>query len=250
MGLRSNFKRLHKDYYPTFDPKAVQPLIPHLRKGVVYAEPAAGRGHLIRQLEPHATCLWATDIEIREDLLVPGIQQRDALTLESSFGAEMFITNPPWSRDILHPLIVRLSDIAPTWLLFDSNWANTKQSSRYMSRCRRIVSVGRIIWMEGTKTASKDDCSWYLFDRPVHGSVPAFYGRGVPAPDQTKRPKRVCYDCGQTIDRFGKWRLQNRNGILTPVHIHCDNPDSRYAKGDEPLAPAPLLDWMKDVTCA
>ena len=54
----------------------------------------------------------------------PTVSQADALVV--TWGPEViqhqncvFITNPPWDRKVLHPLIVHLSDQAPTWLLFD-----------------------------------------------------------------------------------------------------------------------------------
>lgn len=40
-----------------------------------------------------------------------------------------------------------------------------------------------------------------------------------------------------------KWTLAQRNGVLTPVHRHCDNPNSYYPAGQAPVAPAPLLEW-------
>jgi hypothetical protein len=52
--------------------------------------------------------------------------QWNALDIQA---ASMFITNPPWDRKVLHPLIEHLSSIAPTWLLFDADWMHTKQSS-------------------------------------------------------------------------------------------------------------------------
>ena len=42
----------------------------------------------------------------------------------------------------------------------------------------RIVSVGRVKWIAGSKFTGKDNAAWYLFDRPKN--VPAeFYGRAA-----------------------------------------------------------------------
>ena len=41
--------------------------------------------------------------------------------------------------------------LAPTWLLFDADWAHTKQAAPYLRHCSHIVSVGRVHWMAGTQ---------------------------------------------------------------------------------------------------
>jgi hypothetical protein len=89
----------------------------------------------------------------------------------------IIITNPPWDRTLLHPLIEKLSDLRPTWLLFDADWVHTKQSINYLPRLRKIVSIGRVKWFD--KTAGKDNSCWYLFDKPSDIAV-EFYGRKNP----------------------------------------------------------------------
>jgi hypothetical protein len=240
MARRSNFARIDKDHYPTIDPRAVPPLVPHLGGRPLYAEPMAGEGHLIDLLAEHADLAWASTID---GSTRPDIHESDVLNVGPG-DAEMFITNPVWKRPLLHKLIVHLSDMLPTWLLFDSNWANTRQARPYMERCRRIVAVGRLKWIPGTKMSGKEDVSWFLFDKPIAGSAPVFYGRGCLPAEAQHRSRRICHDCGILIDRFGKWRLQMRNGTLTPVHINCQFPSSRLAPGEVPTpVPMPLLDW-------
>lgn len=118
-------------------------------------------------------CIQALDIEPqRED-----IAQADSLSaVYVLMPGAVFITNPPWDRKILHPLIERLSDVAPTWLLFDADWMHTRQSAQFMPRLRRIVSVGRVKWIEDSKMTGKDNASWFLFDRP-HNAAAEFFGR-------------------------------------------------------------------------
>jgi hypothetical protein len=62
------------------------------------------------------------------------VTQMDAFDLSEKDcdGANYIITNPPWSRDILHPLILRFVSLRPTWLLFDADWLYTKQAKAYM----------------------------------------------------------------------------------------------------------------------
>lgn len=160
MGKRSDFERRKNDLYKTWDGRAVKALLPHLRPGSLFSEPCAGDGALIRQLV-------AAGLNVQDAMDIdpggPRIRQGDALTADLG-QPEQFITNPPWTREILHPLIERLSGIAPTWLLFDADWMHTKQSIPLISRLRCIVSVGRLKWIEGSKHDGKDNCCWYLFD--------------------------------------------------------------------------------------
>jgi hypothetical protein len=90
--------------------------------------------------------------------------------------AQVVVTNPPWTRSILHPLIDRLSAVWPCWLLFDADWPHTRQSSDLILRCSRIVPIGRVKWMPGTKHVGKDNCCWYEF-LPGHETGPQFVPR-------------------------------------------------------------------------
>lgn len=173
MGKRSNFERRDRDFYPT-PYEAVVPLLPHLTPSARFCEPCAGDGALVDHLTKHGfDCAEARDIEPRRD----NIERKDALTTFAG-NFTCFITNPPWDRKILHPLIEHLSDQHPTWLLFDADWMHTKQAAPYMARCLKIVSVGRVKWIPGSKMTGKDNCCWYLFDR-VDFSAPVFVGRAI-----------------------------------------------------------------------
>jgi len=171
MGKRSNFERVERDFYPT-PLEAVSPLVPHLKPGATFEEPCAGNGALSDALEQHGfLCLYACDIEPQRN----HIATFNAFDIGKCFGS-CFITNPPWDRKILHPLIVHLSMMAPTWLLFDADWMHTKQSADLIKTCVKIVSVGRVKWIEGSKNTGKDNCCWYLFDSK-HTGPTEFYGR-------------------------------------------------------------------------
>jgi hypothetical protein len=131
MGKRSNFERREADFYPT--PRAtVVPLIPYLlRSGIrTFAEPCAGDGALVRHLAPFGLrCAYAGDIRIGQD----------ALALNHYGAVDAIITNPPYTRDLMHRLITHFQRIAPTWLLIDYDWAATKQAAPYMPNCSDIV---------------------------------------------------------------------------------------------------------------
>lgn len=154
MGKHSNFKRRKNDAYMTTDPRAVIPLVQFFGNGYVnYYEPCAGDGSLVTLFNTHSNfvCNGYSDIE------------KDARTTQYSTIAECFVTNPPWSRFLLHDIIENLRKQKPTWLLFDADWMHTQQAIPYIQYCKIIVSVGRVRWIEGTETDGKTDCAWYLF---------------------------------------------------------------------------------------
>lgn len=173
MGKRSDFERKPRDFYAT-PIEAVIALIPHLPDTPFkYIEPCAGDGALVNHLSElsQGTCIQATDIHPESDT----VQEADVFDMTFSATADFIITNPPWNRKILHPMI-ELSDLRPMWLLFDADWPHTKQSTIYMPRLRKIVSIGRVKWEPGSKSVGKDNAAWYLFDKPSTAPT-EFYGR-------------------------------------------------------------------------
>lgn len=170
MGKRSNFKRRPQDKYRTFDPKPAKVLARHIPKGVRYWEPCAAGLQLVDNLSEHgAECVVATDIMPECE----AVFRLDALTVSRQdvecTGVSHIITNPAWTRSVLHPMIALFSSLLPTWLLFDADWVHTEQSSPYQTYLRKVVSVGRVCWIEGTTTKGKDNCAWHLFDQKNPG---------------------------------------------------------------------------------
>ena len=92
-------------------------------------------------------------------------------------AADAIITNPPWSREVLHGLITHFQSIAPTWLLLDADWKQTRQAAPFLPHCSDIVAIGRVKWIEGSKYTGKDNACWYKFDSR-HTAGPVFHGRG------------------------------------------------------------------------
>tara|TARA_R100001377_G_scaffold14880_1_gene7575 strand:- start:1256 stop:1879 length:624 start_codon:yes stop_codon:yes gene_type:complete len=207
MGKRSDFARKKRDFYPT-PVSAVEPLIPHLPERFTYIEPCSGDGALIRALSSFEGVAhggkfcpileYASDIspswKVKPLTAIAGHDEerpncghgfkayiRDVFDIEDAdMNVDFFITNPPWSRDVLHPMIMHLSLILPTWLLFDADWMHTKQAARYLPYCKQIVSVGRVKWIPDSPHTGKDNCAWYLFEtdtRAPDASVD-FHGRG------------------------------------------------------------------------
>jgi len=191
MGKRSHFERREADFYPT--PRAaVVPLIPHLRGIRNFAEPCAGDGALIRHLEEFGLrCVFAGDIR----------NGQDALALDSYGAADAIITNPPWSREVLHGLVTHFQSIAPTWLLLDADWKQTRQAAPFLPHCSDIVAIGRVKWIEGSKFTGKDNACWYKFDSR-HTAGPVFHWRDQGEVIPSRRT-RICEQCGK---RYEQWQ--------------------------------------------
>lgn len=167
MGKRSDFKRRPMDDYRTIDQRAVEALLPFIIDIRTFAEPCCGEFDLVKTLaESGLHCVHAGDLKY-------GI---DAMDLDHELRFDAIITNPPWTRSVLHPMILHFQQLAPTWLLFDADWAHNKHAAPYLKTCSHIVSVGRLIWMPGTKMSGKDNCCWYRFWRN-HEGPSKFYGR-------------------------------------------------------------------------
>lgn len=173
MGKRSSFERVERDFYPT-PAEAVVPLLPHIAPRTRFCEPCAGDGALVGHLTAAGhVCASAWDIEPRG----PSIDRHDALNRLIG-NIDCFITNPPWRRDILHPLILHLTEQHPAWLLFDADWIHTRQATPYLWLLRKVVSVGRVKWIPDSRFTGKDNCAWHLFDREAEG-LPVFIGRAA-----------------------------------------------------------------------
>lgn len=194
--------RARHDFYATIDPRAVAALRPHIVDvGFTYAEPCAGDGDLIELLRPFGVeCAWAMDIEPRRRSIAVG--NAFDLSADDVAGVDCFITNPPWSRPVLHGLIVHLSRLRPTWMLFDAGWMFSGQARPYLATCTDIVAVGRLRWfppkpkpMRATSESDADykkrcrkargddatsDCAWYRFDASARQRCPRFWPKIAP----------------------------------------------------------------------
>jgi hypothetical protein len=167
MGRRSDFRRRPHDAYHTIDPRAVRSLKPYLYGVRSFAEPCAGDRDLVDGLEAIGLkCVQQSDLK----------DGTDALQLTCFNRADAIITNPPWTRQLLHPLILHFSKHLPTWLLYDSDWAYNKMAVPYLDQCSDIIAVGRLRWIEGTTQTGKDNVSWYRFWHQHRGST-RFHGR-------------------------------------------------------------------------
>lgn len=176
MSKRSKkFDPRPRDLYETFDHRAVDALMPHLPATYTYyAEPCAGNGALIENMSRYArvgggpVCRYTGDIASGRNAF--DLNYNDLI----GHGCAFIITNPPWTREILHEMIVHFAMLKPTWLLFDSDWAFTQHASRIGVYPRKIVSVGRIKFIRGSQNSGFDNCAWYFFDGAHKGPAELF----------------------------------------------------------------------------
>jgi len=177
MGKRSNFELQDRDLYPTIDPSAVLPLLWWARtydpRFLSYAEPCAGDGSLIRQLVG-LDCRWKSDIHPLKE----GIQKLDAHNLQESHveNCDYIITNPPYSWNVLCPMLDRFPKLRPTWLLLPADMMHNKRMAPYMRRCSVALSIGRLYWRDN-KIRGKDNYVWALFLNGIVGQT-NFISRG------------------------------------------------------------------------
>jgi hypothetical protein len=181
MSKRASGKheRRDRDFYATTPVKPVLALLPHLPGAVSFCEPCAGDGRLIRHLQKAGhVCTDAFDIQPQRHPIRTG----DARTARVASSARLIITNPPWERDTLHRIIRNLAAQRPTWLLLEADWAFTQQAVPFGPHCRKIVSVGRVRWLEGTPEDQGadgfDNAAWYLFDSRSRGRTEFVWRRG------------------------------------------------------------------------
>lgn len=173
MAKRSDFVRVERDYYRTFDPKAGAALRPFIDGVELAIEPFAGAGDLTDQFKEID---WLeTDIEPQ----IERIAKRDAFryTPAELGSVDAIITNPPWSRPLMHKAIEHFAPHIQTWFLLDANWVWTKQAKPYIDKyLTDIVTIGRLKWIEGTTMSGKDDCAWFRF-APDKAEPTRFFGR-------------------------------------------------------------------------
>ena len=103
---------------------------------------------------------------------------QDALLLDAAdvAGADAIITNPPWTRELLHPLISHFQQLKPTWLLFDADWCHT-QAGRAIPPPLQPHRVGRPGEVDSGLAVHRQGQRRLVAFRPRHDEGPRFYGR-------------------------------------------------------------------------
>jgi hypothetical protein len=176
MSKRSDFKKVPKDFYPTTDKKVLVDVFLRDIQGKTYAEPCWGEGDLEDLLRGNR-CLWRSDLRDTS----PMSKQMDGLkvTPYDVRDCDLIVTNPPFSKDVLLPLIDHWITLKPTWLLLPADLMHNKYFGPYMEKCAKVVSIGRICWFpaEGKRVASTDNFCWYFWEKDAKETTTVFVGK-------------------------------------------------------------------------
>jgi len=176
MSKRSSFEKVPKDFYATVDPNAVPTKFVEFVRGKSYASPCYGNGDLEDLLMEVAVCKWRSDI--RETVGSSKVWDAMRLSKHELEKCDIILENPPFSRDVLLPMIDHFITLKPTWLLLPADCMHNKYFSKYMVKCSKVVSVGRLKWFKDSKHTSTDNFAWYFWKQGASEDTQTiFYGR-------------------------------------------------------------------------
>lgn len=176
MSKRSDFEKVPRDFYPTIDPKAIPTKLVYFIRGKTYAEPCYGNGDLEDLLMDVAICNWRSDI--RETVGSSKVMDALCLSKEDIARCDYILTNPPFSKGVLLPLIDHFVSLKPTWLLLPADYMHNVYFGPYMQRCSRVISVGRLKWFKDSKHTSTDNFVWMFWKKDATTDTRTeFYGR-------------------------------------------------------------------------
>ncbi len=176
LGKRAKYELKPRDKY--FTPyEAVVPLDKVMEYGFSFCEPCAGDGrlvHHIEQLLPGTLCPAAFDIEPNANWVL----QKDALDLteDDVMYCDYIITNPPFTYSILKPLMEKFISLRPTILLLPADYMHNIRMAPFMWQCEWVKSIGRVRWVEGSKTTGVDNFAWFKFNKD-NDQHTQFFGR-------------------------------------------------------------------------
>ncbi len=176
MGKRSSYELKPRDKY--FTPyEAVMPLYGFFDKPINFTEPCAGDGRLVEHIEnliPGSLCVSAFDIEPN----IHWVLQKDALTLteDDILYSDYIITNPPFTWGVLKPLMEKFISLRPTILLLPADYMHNIRMAPFMWQCEWVKSIGRVRWVEGSKTTGVDNFAWFKFNKN-NDQHTQFFGR-------------------------------------------------------------------------
>jgi len=175
MSKRSSFDKIHKDFYPTTDPKVLVPEFVKSIRGRCYAEPCCGAGDLTELLMEVAICKWESDVEDRGCGKLWDAMYLSDHELEK---CDLIVTNPPFTKSVLLPLIDHFITLKPTWLLLPADLMHNQYFGEYMRKCSKIVSIGRIKWFKDSPSYSTDNFAWYFWKhKATTDTKTEFYGK-------------------------------------------------------------------------
>jgi len=174
MGKYSDYERVEKDFYPTIDPNAISTRFLDSVRGKTYAEPCYGNGDLEDLLMEAAKCRWRSDIRktVGSSVIMDAVEIDETIL----YDCDLIITNPPYKKDMLLPMIDHFISLRPTWLLLPADMMHNKYFSKYISLCSKIYPVGRLYWYENKIRGVVNYC-WYHWPKNGSNYPTVFTGR-------------------------------------------------------------------------
>jgi hypothetical protein len=166
MGKRSEgFEKKPRDFYSTIDPEAVAFF--KSQSDIFdgnYMEICAGKFDLVDLLQeaaPNLACVAAYDVEPQHPFV--GKANASLLTDEQLSHADVVITNPPYTKEVLLSIMQHILPKKETWLLLPADMMHNKYMAPFLNQYGwMIISVGRLYW-EPNKVKGKDNYAWYVF---------------------------------------------------------------------------------------
>lgn len=161
------------NFWPT-PLEAVVPLLEPLRQDVVAAksrfiEPCAGDGALVDALVFHNfACAAAFDTAPRRS----DIRHGDAANVDWSTvnPAIPAVTNPPWARHLLEPILAAVIGTRVVWLLLPLDYATNLWTNLYMRHVNCLVPLGRVSWL-GNGQGGMENSAWFRFSPQVRSFI-------------------------------------------------------------------------------
>lgn len=153
-------QEIEESFWPSPAGLIVPSFLRHV-SGMRYAEVCAGNGKLIKHLQDHASCVWASDIYPRHARVL----ERNALTLtKEEMNAQCAITNPPFSSKFVYPLIDHFIHIGlPLWLFLPLEFSTRATSALVLPFCSHILAVGPVKFIEDSLYKGETQFAWYRF---------------------------------------------------------------------------------------
>ena len=154
MSKRSSFEKVPKDFYATVDPNAIPLKLIEFVRGKSYASPCYGNGDLEDLLMDVAICRWRSDI--RKTVGSSKVWDATCLSKHELERCDIILENPPYTKDVLLPMIDRFMGLKPTWLLLPADLMHNKYFRPYMKMCNEVISVGRLYWFTNDWVVDKE----------------------------------------------------------------------------------------------
>ena len=150
-----------RDFWPT-PMEAVPPLVERLKvtdpNGLII-EPCAGDGRLADALTANGLKVRImSDIEPRRD----DVRRGDASKLPFA-PTHLVVTNPPWSRDLLEPILHNMVGKTNAWLLLPLDYLANLWMAPFVPYVNQIVPLGRVSWLNNGK-GGYENSAWLRFN--------------------------------------------------------------------------------------